>query len=151
MNDNQLIEKLSKAGLSSTFGKKPGDPKWVYIWIRDNFHCGYCDAFLLENVITLYSAQIDHLLPRSKYKHLSWIDKNVNYVLACFCCNQIKRNFDPLSRIENRISKDISLDEFVKLRSNLIEEARKFINIQLNGKKMVYELTSGIYESEIAK
>lgn len=44
-----------------------GDTKWVRIRIRDEFKCVYCKEELLKDVIRMNSAQIDHLLQKSRY------------------------------------------------------------------------------------
>lgn len=129
---DQLVEDLCHAGLSGKYGEQIHDNRWVKIWVRDAFHCVYCNANLLADVIRLSSAQIDHLLPKTKYREFEDFDDNL--VLSCFCCNQIKRTFDPLKKCNDV---KITLDNFGEHRERLIDESREFINKKLRGKEKI--------------
>jgi len=133
---DRLIEDLRKAGLSGKYGE-PSNPRWVKIWVRDDFHCVYCNAYLLADRISLSSAQIDHILPKSKYPQFRDLPENT--VLSCFCCNQIKRAFDPLSKCTDDIAKKLSQNNFRDYREELIDKCRKFVNAGLEGKDNILQ------------
>lgn len=97
----ELLGRLADAGLAGKAGYdamwKRGERRHVRMWIRHNYACGYCEENLIAGLIPIFSAQLDHLLPQSTYSHLR--DVEDNWVLACFPCNQLKRNFDPWKRL----------------------------------------------------
>ena len=128
--DENLIAELVKTGLSGKPGK-PGNPKDVGIWVRDEFKYVYCGEYLLKDRIRMISAQIDHVLPKSKYKEFT--DLPDNRVLSCFCCNQIKRKFDPLAETPDIKSK-LSTGTFKEYRQRLIKVCWNYIK-PLLGKK----------------
>jgi len=66
MEKENIISELSKAGLTGKYGE-PGDHRWVKIWVRDRYCCVYCGVSLLDDIIRMSSAQIDHLLPKYEY------------------------------------------------------------------------------------
>ena len=102
MNINDLISELSEnARLTSKYGDEPGKRRWIKIWARDGFCCVYCGKNLLSDVIRMTSAQLDHIIPKSKYK--GYINEDSNLVLSCYCCNQIKRAFDPLEKQSEQV------------------------------------------------
>ena len=130
MNEN-LIAELVKAGLSGKSGE-PSDPKDVGIWVRDEFKCIYCGEYLLKDRIRMISAQIDHVLPKSKYKEFAELPNN--RVLSCFCCNQIKGPFDPLDKMPLDIKSKLSAGTFKEYRQRLIEVCRNYIKPLLDKK-----------------
>lgn len=139
-----LINKLSKAGLTGKWGE-PGNLKWVRIWVRDQWQCTYCGEELLTDVIRMVSAQVDHLLPASRYPEFR--DTDANYVLSCYCCNQIKRDFDPLKDHEEW--KDAPLEGH---RDELIEISRTHIESRREKKKQIakksLEIVKEYYKSQ---
>jgi len=128
--NKDLIAELVKAGLSGKSGE-PGDPKNVGVWVRDKFKCVYCDKCLLEDTIRITTAQIDHILPKSKYKEFAELPNN--QVLSCVCCNQIKLRFDPLNEMPD-IRNKLSVSTFEEYRQRLIEVCRNYIKRQLDKK-----------------
>lgn len=62
--------------------------------------CSYCGENTLVNFLGYYSAQIDHILPRSKYPDLEL--EQTNLVYACFFCNKLKSSFDPLYSLREK-------------------------------------------------
>jgi 5-methylcytosine-specific restriction endonuclease McrA len=66
MEKENIISELSKARLTGKYGE-PGDHRWVKIWVRDRYCCVYCGVSLLDDIIRMSSAQIDHLLPKYEY------------------------------------------------------------------------------------
>ena len=131
-----LVDELSKAGLTGKRGE-PGDPKWVRIWVRDCCRCVYCGEYLLKDVIRMHSAQIDHLLPRSLYPEHA--DSEDNLVLSCFCCNQIKRDFDPLKE-----RRDLANSPLEAHRDLIIELCRKRIMLDLTIKQRILEKSRAV-------
>lgn len=129
-NRESLTRELSEAGLSGKYGE-PGDLLYVRVWIRDKFRCVYCGEDLLKDRIRMTSDQLDHLLPKSKYKEYAALPANL--VLSCFTCNQIKRNFDPLAKLPEVRAK-ISPKTFEAYQSTLIEECQHFLKSLLKVK-----------------
>ena len=140
---DDLISDLSKAGLTGKWGE-PGNPKWVRIWVRDQWRCVYCREELLKDVIGMYSAQIDHLLPTSRYPEL-W-DTEANFVLSCYCCNQIKRDFDPLKAHEEL--KNLPLETH---RNVLIDICREHITSRLESKRQILERSRAIVDKFLSQ
>jgi CRISPR/Cas system Type II protein with McrA/HNH and RuvC-like nuclease domain len=61
-------------------------------YVESNGRCVYCGVDLLNNLCTYFSADIDHLLPKSKYPEFeSWCE---NWVLSCRACNALKSKMD---------------------------------------------------------
>lgn len=75
------------------------------------------------------TAQIDHILPKSKHKEFAELANN--RVLSCVCCNQIKLRFDPLNEMPDIRSK-LSVGIFEEYRQRLIEVCRNYIKRQLD-------------------
>lgn len=115
--NDKLMEDLRKAGLSGKIGKT-GSPIHIRIWIRDEFKCAYCGEELLKDIIRVQSAQLDHLLPKHKYP--AYKDKEENWVLACYACNQWKRTFDPLDHL-SAFDRAASLHNLSIYRDELIK------------------------------
>jgi 5-methylcytosine-specific restriction endonuclease McrA len=53
------------------------------VFLRDNYHCAYCDA-----AVTRHTATLDHVLPVSHGGKTTW----ENTVTACAHCNSAKGN-----------------------------------------------------------
>lgn len=135
MDTEYIIHELSKAGLTSKYGEVPGKTQWIKIWARDNFCCAYCGANLLNDVISMSSAQIDHVLPKSKYK--DYKDEDSNMVLACYCCNQIKRAFDPLEKLPEHERILITVETIGSFREKLLSICRDYVIRRLEQKKEI--------------
>lgn len=61
-------------------------------YVQSSGKCVYCDKNLLYELSDFYAADIDHLLPRSKYPELE--SNTDNWVLSCRACNSIKGKMD---------------------------------------------------------
>ena len=122
----ELVARLLTAGLSGKVGLvgkswNLGKSEHVRMWVRHEYKCGYCDENLLTDALRMISSQLDHLLPQSKYKGLK--DVEDNWVLACYCCNQIKRHFDPWKSLTSSV--DVPTRENIAFfRQALIEISR---------------------------
>ena len=116
-----LIDSLWEAKLSGKPGQR-GNKSHVGIWLRDDFHCVYCNADLLADRISLYSAQFDHLLPQKLYGGEFKVMED-NLVLSCFCCNQIKGQWNPASELGGDI--EITPQTLGDFREELIEICRE--------------------------
>jgi CRISPR/Cas system Type II protein with McrA/HNH and RuvC-like nuclease domain len=64
---------------------------FTQVFSRDNHRCVYCGKYLLLDFETFYSAEKDHLVPRSKDGN----EEVENFVLACNVCNRFKSNYKP--------------------------------------------------------
>jgi hypothetical protein len=94
----------------------------------------------LADLISITSAQLDHLLPKAKYPE--YRENEDNWILACFCCNQIKRKFDPCDKLSEDRKSALSPETLSEYRAELIEicrahlipnlEKREKIRSQLN-------------------
>ncbi len=130
-DDKLLVDLLWESGLSGKAHlSQKGDSRHVRLWVRDEFKCAYCDEPLLTDLIRFFSAQLDHLLPKSKYPHLEDIEGN--WVLACFPCNQLKRAFDPWKEFNGPETKPERGDVLVN-RGVLIEVCRKYLQARRKG------------------
>jgi|GEM_PF-3481738 hypothetical protein len=143
MDKKNMVDQLSQeARLTSKYGDKPGDPRWIKIWARDGFHCAYCGENLLQDVIRMTSAQLDHILPKSKYK--DYMNEDANLVLSCYCCNQIKRAFDPLKELPEQLKMNLSPATFNTYKDELLSVCRNYIIPQLNKKKAILDKSNEI-------
>lgn len=68
------------------------------IFIRDHGKCQYC----AKNV-SVKAATFDHVLPKSQGGKTSW----TNIVIACFGCNQKKRNRTPVQAKMNLLTQPV--------------------------------------------
>lgn len=121
-----LVKELRKLGLAGKPHKgEEGDPLHVRMWVRQEYKCGYCGENLLTDCIRIFSAQLDHLLPRGKYPWLAEVEDN--WVLACFPCNQLKRDFDPWKQYKGA---DVSPEpeDITICRDRLIEISRNHLD-----------------------
>ena len=134
MEIENIISELSKAGLTGKYGEQ-GDHRWVKVWVRDRYCCVYCGVSLLDDIIRMSSAQIDHLLPKWKYK--SYENFEINMVLACYCCNQIKGKFDPLEKLSDEERRLISPKTFEKFRDKLLDACRDYLRPILKKKERI--------------
>jgi hypothetical protein len=129
-----LINELLEAGLSGKPGVK-GDPRHVKMSLRDECKCVYCGEDILNDLIRLTSAQLDHLLPKSAYP--AYKDNENNWVLACFCCNQIKRNFDPSTQLSEEKKSTLSPETLPTYRDELIEICRSYLKPFLDAREAI--------------
>lgn len=129
-----LIKDLCKVGLAGKYGK-PSQEKHVKVWVRDGFHCIYCGEYLLADRIRLTSAKFDHILPKSQYKWAEELEDN--QVLSCFCCNQIMRAWDPLSKFSDEVKENINKKNFGEYRNQLIDECRNYLINKLADKDKI--------------
>ena len=61
-------------------------------YVESEGRCIYCGTELLENLLSYFSADIDHLLPKSTYPEQK---NNIhNWVLSCHTCNLLKGKID---------------------------------------------------------
>lgn len=142
MDTENIVDKLSQdARLTSKYGDIPGDPRWIKIWVRDRFCCVYCGENLLLDVIHMASAQLDHIIPKSRYK--DYTNEDSNLVLSCYCCNQIKRAFDPLEK-RPELKMNLSPETFDKYRDELLSSCRNYIIPLLNKKKTILHKSNEI-------
>lgn len=121
-----LVTQLLRAGLAGKLGLagkswKLGKPEHVRMWVRHEYKCGYCGQNLLTDVPRMMSSQLDHLLPKRDYSGLHNVEDN--WVLACFCCNQIKRDFDPWKWLTSSVDKP-TRENIAFFRQALIEISR---------------------------
>ena len=75
----------------------PSHKKSLGIFIRDNFHCVYCNQQL-----TVEAATLDHIVPFSKKKE----NDPSNLATACVGCNRLKKDMSANSFIEEILTKD---------------------------------------------
>jgi len=119
----RLVGQLLRAGLAG----KPwrlGASRHVRMWVRHEYKCGYCDENLLTDLPRMMSSQLDHLLPKQKYKNLR--DVEDNWVLACFRCNQLKGEFDPWKLLTSPIDSPTP-ENIASYRHALIEISRNHL------------------------
>jgi hypothetical protein len=57
------------------------------------FHCSYCGRYMLDEYELFRFSQTDHLLPKSRYRHLE--HETSNHVNSCLLCNMLKGHWDP--------------------------------------------------------
>lgn len=111
-SDTTVIEQLeNEIGFSNDLASA---------FVRARGRCEYCGADLLMSRQGYAIAEIDHLLPRSKFAELS--DIKQNHVLSCSTCNGTKKDWSPLKEGET----DEQMLEG-KNRSKLILRASKYI------------------------
>ncbi len=127
-----LVAQLLKAGLAGKVGLvgKPwrlGQSKHVRMWVRHEYKCGYCGESLLTDVLRMMSSQLDHLLPQKKYPYLKEVEDN--WVLACFCCNQLKRDFNPWESLTSPVDQPTP-QNIASYRHTLIEISQRNLELR---------------------
>jgi len=75
----------------------PSDKKSMAVFIRDNFHCVYCNQ-----QVTMETATLDHIVPYSKGKQ----NDPSNLATSCVGCNRLKKDMSANSFIEDVLTKD---------------------------------------------
>lgn len=123
-----LVNRLSLAGLAAK-PSETGDPRYVGMWLRAGFKCEYCGEELLTDLIRMMSAQRDHLLPESQYPE--YADVDANWILACFCCNQIKRDFDPLQELDEKARAEVTPKNIGAYRGDLVAACKAYLRPKL--------------------
>lgn len=112
-SDTDVIKQLeNKIGYSNDLASA---------FVRARGRCEYCGADLLMSRQGYAIAEIDHLLPRSKFAELS--DNKQNHVLSCSTCNGVKKDESPLNKDKGEVANQM-LEEN---RCELILRARKYI------------------------
>lgn len=122
-----LVAQLLRAGLAGKTGLagqpwRRGASRHVRMWVRHEYKCGYCGENLLTDLPRMMSSQLDHLLPKRKYPYL----RDVEGVLACFRCNQLKRNFDPWKSLTSPVDSPTP-ENIASYRHALIEISRNHL------------------------
>ncbi|MCY4059499.1 MAG: HNH endonuclease [Gammaproteobacteria bacterium] len=115
--DKELICRLKKEAKLPNY--------WAIPFVRYRGRCGYCGQDLLVDRQGYATAQIDHLLPQSRYCEY----KNCpdNWVLSCYLCNQTKRDWDPLKDRPGEDHPSAILKDDQR-RADLIAEVRAHIS-----------------------
>jgi len=90
------------------------------------------------------SAQIDHILPQSKYK--TYKDEDTNMVLSCYCCNQIKRAFDPLEKLSEQERMLITVETLDSFREKLLSICRHYVIPLLEKKKKILYMSNEVLQ-----
>ncbi|HEX9060678.1 MAG TPA: HNH endonuclease signature motif containing protein [Clostridia bacterium] len=109
-------------------------------YLESNGKCVYCGVDLLKDISTFYSADIDHLLPKSKYPEL---ESNIdNWVLSCRACNSIKgkMNIADLSWTPEKAVKEHK-KELIKIISDHLAEKKINKETEL---KIIREIVQGV-------
>lgn len=95
----KLVTQLWEAGLAGKphVHDNKGDRRHIRMWLSHQCKCGYCGENLIADTGRIFNAELDHLLPKTKYPELKEVEHN--WVLACRLCNQLKRDFDPWEQL----------------------------------------------------
>ncbi len=141
----ELVARLLTAGLSGKVGLvgKPwdlGKSEHIRMWVRHEYNYGYCGENLLTDVPRMMSSQLDHLLPQWKYPDLYNVEDN--WVLACFCCNQLKRDFNPWDSLASPVD--------LPTRQNLAGYRHALIEITRNRLKPFRDQQKEMHERVIS-
>ena len=140
-----FIYKLWEAGLAGKPGVR-GDLRHVRMWVRDKGRCVYCGTNLLGGLIEATSAQLDHILPKAKYE--GYKENEENWALACFCCNQIKRKFDPYDYLADDRKPGLNSETLKKYRPELLEICRAYLIPQLKKREEIRNQINDILANE---
>lgn len=98
----------------------------AFAYVRARGRCEYCGLDLLMSRQGYASAELDHLLPQSKYKE--YVSDNRNLVLSCRTCNGVKGSVDLLGTNEDA-------EEALSDRELLVNRARR----DIAGKMALYD------------
>ena len=96
-------------------------------YAETNGHCMYCGDDVFSHWHSYSSAQVDHILPQSKYPDFYWHPQNL--VLACFFCNTTKKDEDFLHQGEN------PQDMLSNKRETLIARIRDHLGPEIKKRK----------------
>ena len=121
----KLVTQLWEAGLAGKPHRhEKGDRRHIRMWISHQFECGYCGENLLTDVVRMFSAQLDHLVPRAKYRELEYVEEN--WVLACSLCNQLKHGFDPWKELNGDATAP-TIRDIENNRDTLVHVSKKYL------------------------
>ena len=96
-------------------------------YISSGGKCTYCGIDLITNRLYYASSQIDHLLPKAKYKSLK--NTQENNVLCCTLCNSLKSKIDPIKKQEDpKIMLTRSKEVLIERIKTKIEPGREEAN-----------------------
>lgn len=71
----------------------------AHAYVTYDGKCAFCGCDLIDTPEHFALGTIDHLLPKSEYPELA--DLEINHVLSCFTCNQLKDGFHGLRKDED--------------------------------------------------
>ena len=123
MSDKQKIEYLEKK-----YQYNHGTAK---AYVEAKGICVYCKEDVLSQRQGYSSAQIEHLLPTSKYPQLK--DNLDNLIFCCSSCNSIKYQFDVLKSGENPV------EMIQNHRDELIERVREKLADKIKERTIEYQ------------
>ena len=105
----------------------------LVVWARASCRCEYCGNSMLDDRRSLRGYSYDHILPKSRYRHLYteeeaksyhgklWLEHTgrgfSNLALCCRPCNTQKNTWDPnaIAPLVSREVEDLSHDQRVEL------------------------------------
>jgi 5-methylcytosine-specific restriction endonuclease McrA len=95
-------------------------------WVEFKGKCAYCGEDVISTRFRYANGVIDHLLPKSKYPHLQWVQEN--FILSCSLCNSLKSKADVLLESERANSSEVLKNN----RAELVERVKKYIALKLS-------------------
>ena len=114
------------------------EPRTARTYVRANGYCEYCGEELIRNRLGYACAQIDHLLPRSKFPAEVYELEN-NFVLSCSLCNSLKSNISVLQENEDPMTM------LTKQRHVLLARAKDEIVKQLKEPNRKWEIAKSVF------
>ncbi len=75
------------------------NPVRAHAYVTYDGKCAFCGCDLIDTPEHYALGTIDHLLPKGEYPELA--DLEVNHVLSCFTCNQLKDGYHGLQKGED--------------------------------------------------
>ncbi|MGH8461899.1 MAG: HNH endonuclease [Stenotrophobium sp.] len=109
-------------------------------YVRAKGHCEYCGQDLIKVRLGYACAQIDHLLPRSRFPEAVW-GMSENFVLACSLCNGVKRDEVVLQKGE---VPEAMLSEN---RKKLVDRAKNYIDSKLQSANDKWRQAQAIFST----
>lgn len=110
-------------------------------YIESEGICVYCGDDMFQFRQGYSSAQIDHLLPSSKYPELKWNIKN--WVFCCSSCNAMKHNLDVLKEGED------ATEQVENNREKLIERVKQELSDKINQREHEYLTVKKIVKNDL--
>ncbi len=107
--------------------------------VRSSGKCEYCENDLLNSRLEYSCMQIDHLLPKSKYRDDEWNFEN--WLTSCSMCNSMKGLYDPLLEGESPTAMLSSNKEI------LIKRVRDYLQSGLDHRESEYKVVKAIIRS----